>query len=477
MLFNSWIYIIFLVVTTILYWRLPIRFRVPLILVASYTFYMSWSPPFGIIYAPLIFIDSLYFYWLSRAMERWPNHKKKLLIFGVTTELALLAYFKYANFLTSSLENILKMIHCPAYHVEFSIFLPLAISFTNFVLISYLIDVYRGNEKPDPSFVKFAAYIAFFPHLIAGPIVRAKELLHQFDQQLPFKMENLTKGAHLFLSGLFLKLFVADMLAPYVSLIYGTPDLRGFDTSWVATYSFAIQIFCDFWGYTLMAQGSALTMGYTLPDNFDAPYFSINITDFWRRWHMSLSRWLKDYLYIPLGGSRGGRFNTYRNLFLTMALGGLWHGASWNFIIWGVYQGLLLSLHKFADFFKINRLVPKFVAWFITFHLVCIGWVFFRAARFEDSVQILSTMFDPASATGMLGSVNQIDIYLQRINGEIALIIVTLFLLCHWLFRRYQERFTNISLRDWALGLTYSILLILGICLKTNPQEFIYFQF
>lgn len=465
MLFNSWIYILFLAITVLLYWNLPQRFRVPLLLIASYVFYMSWSPPFGLIYGPVIFLDSLYFYGLSRAMVKWPHLKKKILIFGVTTELALLAYFKYANFLAETVEALMQGMHLPAFHAEFHVFLPLAISFTNFILISYLVDIYRGDEKPDPSFVRFATYVAFFPHLIAGPIVRAKELLHQFDSNPAFDIERFTRGIHKFLAGLTIKLFVADLLAPFVTVVYGDHSLQGFDTSWAATYAFAVQIFCDFAGYTMMAQGSALLMGYTLPENFNAPYFSKNITEFWRRWHMSLSRWLRDYLYIPLGGSRGSRFMTYRNLFLTMGLGGLWHGASWNFVIWGLYQGLLLSMHKFADYFKINRWIPQALALVITFHAVCIGWVFFRAKTFADAMHLLSTMFNPATMLGL------------SMQGKMALALIAIFFLMHWAIRALAGKINNPSAVVWAQGVAYFFLIYLGITIKTSPQEFIYFQF
>ncbi|MGE0201228.1 MAG: MBOAT family protein [Candidatus Melainabacteria bacterium] len=464
MVFSSWIYVLFLAIVVLLYWNVPQRFRVPLLLIASYVFYMTWSPPFGVIYAPVIFLDSAYFYWLSVLMEKHPERKKQILVFGVTTELCLLGFFKYSNFLLGNLDALCAALHQPVPGYEMHLFLPLAISFTNFILIAYLVDVYRGIEKPD-TFIRFSTYVAFFPHLIAGPIVRASELLHQFDSNPPWKQENFTRGVHKFLQGLAMKVFVADLVAKYVNTIYGDTSLQGFDSSWLATYAFAVQIFCDFAGYTLMAQGSALLMGYTLPENFNAPYFAQNITDFWRRWHMSLSRWLKDYLYISLGGSRCSKLMTYRNLFLTMGLGGLWHGASWNFVIWGLLHGLYLSVHKFFMAFRINRFIPTLMAWFITFHAVCLAWVFFRAQTFPAAWHMIQTMFNPATMVGI------------NTSGKMALGVIGLFFMVHAGVRFGGPKVENKWVVAGAQGVAYFILIYLGMTLKTNAQEFIYFQF
>lgn len=478
MLFSNPVYLIFLALVALVYWNLPRRFRVPLLLVASYVFYMSWSPPHGLIYGPLIFLDSLYFYWLSRAMVRWPQFKRKLLVFGVTSELALLAYFKYANFFAQTGEWILKFLHLPATHQHFDIFLPLAISFTNFVLISYLIDVYRGQEKPDRSFIRFATYVAFFPHLIAGPIVRASELLRQFDQSPRFEMSRLVQGLHRFCAGFFLKVFIADIIAVYVDLIFGHPELRAFNTAWIAVYSFSIQLFCDFFGYTLMAQGSALVLGYTLPENFNAPYFAKNMSEFWQRWHISLSRWLKDYLYIPLGGNRHGKFNTYRNLFITMGLGGLWHGASWNFVIWGLLNGIFLCVYKIGSHYKINRLIPGIAAVFITFHAVCLTRVFFRATTVQDAWHMLKTMLNPfhwQSIEAPAGTVEQGHTFM---TPETALLMVILFLGGHWLIRNVKPRLTDSLWREAGIAAAYGVFLYFLFTVGgSSSQQFIYFQF
>jgi len=464
-LFHSWVYIFFLITTVLLYWNLPARFRIPLILLASYVFYMSWSPPFGLIYGPLIFLDTLYFYALSKAMVRWPEFKKPILIFGITTELMILAYFKYANFLLDTLNNFLGMMHSPQLDIHLTLFLPLAISFTNFILISYLVDVYRGKETPDPSFTRFAAYVVFFPHLIAGPIVRASELLHQFDQKPKFSIDQTVQGIHKFMFGLGLKLLVADVIAVYVNPAFAEPGVQTFVSSWIAAYGFSVQIFSDFLSYTLMAQGSALLMGFTLPDNFNSPYLAKNITDFWRRWHMSLSRWLRDYLYIPLGGSHCSRWKAYRNLFMTMGLGGLWHGANWTFVVWGLYHGLLLSLHKLAVYTRINRFVPSILAVFLTFNLVTLGWVVFRAKNFTDAATLLHTMFSP----NLKFTFTEEFAYALMVMMMFAAIQFSL-----WLLPRYQLRPAyNIVLQSAG----YFVLFYMLITTYKTTSEFIYFQF
>jgi len=411
-------------------------------------------------------------------MVRWPQFKKPLLIFGITTELCLLGYFKYANFFAQTGESLLRFCHVPIHPVHFDIFLPLAISFTNFVLISYLIDVYRGTEKPDPSFIRFATYVAFFPHLIAGPIVRASELLHQFDHHPRFETERLAQGIHRFCIGFFLKIFVADLLAVYVDMIFGQPHLQAFNTAWIAVYSFSIQLFCDFFGYTLMAQGSALMLGYTLPENFNAPYFAKNMSEFWQRWHISLSRWLRDYLYIPLGGNRQSRFNTYRNLFITMGLGGLWHGASWNFVIWGLLNGLFLCVFKTGRHFKINRFIPTWAAMLLTFHAVCLTRVFFRSKTFTDAWHLLTVMCNPFHWQTIIEPLGSVEAENNFLSPESALLIVIAFLAVHALIRHFLPRLSQPILREASIAAAYCIFLYFLFTLGgQSSQQFIYFQF
>lgn len=482
MLFNSPQYLIFLIAVVALYWRLPAGWRVPLLLLGSYVFYMSWAPPHGLMYGPLILLDSLLVYAIALAMQRWPGQRKAWLALGVTLTLGLLVYFKYANFFAETAQAVLIALNVPvaadAVGARFDIFLPLAISFTTFVLISYLVDVYRGQEQAERSFVRFAAYVAFFPHLIAGPIVRAGELLRQFDTAPRFQVEQFAQGIHRFCTGFFLKVFVADLIAVYVDTVFGNPDLQGFNTSWVAVYAFSIQLFCDFFGYTLMAQGSALLMGYVLPDNFNAPYFAKNMSDFWRRWHISLSRWLKDYLYIPLGGNRQGRFNTYRNLFITMGLGGLWHGASWNFVLWGLLNAVFLCVYKTGQALKINAFIPTLAAIVITFHAVCLTRVFFRAATFEDAMHMLSAMVNPTHMVTLGEQAGSVEQGITHMSTETALLIVLVFLSAHAAIRYIQPRLSQPVFREAIMTAAYCVFFYCLFTLGgTSSQQFIYFQF
>ena len=480
MIFSSLPYIFFLLMVVLLYWKVAGRFRVPLLLVASYVFYMAWNPPMGLLYGPMIFADSAWVYALSRLMERWPAQKKELLWIGVGSQLGLLGYFKYAQFFAESATELLKTLHLPTAPLHFEIVLPLAISFTTFILIGYLIDVYRGQETPYRSFVRFATYIAFFPHLIAGPIVRASELLRQFDTLPEFRWENVARGVHRFCNGFFLKVFIADVIAVYVDMIYGNPSLQAFNTGWVATYAFSIQMFCDFFGYTLMAQGSALMLGYTLPDNFDAPYFAKNMSEFWRRWHMSLSRWLKDYLYIPLGGSRGTKLQTYRNLFITMGLGGLWHGANWTFVAWGLFQGAMLCLQKWAQSLGITRYIPTLAAIVITFHGVCLGRVLFRSHSLTEAFHMYQAMLNPLVWKHVGIAEQTVEGGLSFMSTETALLMVLLFLAGHAAIRTFRPEMLRVRplFRDAAVGLAYATFLYCLCTLGgTSSQQFIYFEF
>jgi alginate O-acetyltransferase complex protein AlgI len=478
MLFNSPIYLLFLALTVGLYWLMPHRLRVLLLLIASLVFYMSWSPPHGLIYGPMLLLDTACVYGLSLAMIRYRAQQKALLAVGVTAQLLLLGVFKYANFASDFWASLLQLAHpAAAAPVHFNIFLPLAISFTTFVLISYLIDVYRGKETPDPSFIRFAAYVFFFPHLIAGPIVRASELLRQCDNPPPFNTSRFADGIHRFCTGFFLKVFIADLIAPYADLIFSHPQYQGFNTAWTAVYAFSIQLFCDFFGYTLMAQGSAQLMGFTLPENFNAPYFAKNMSEYWSRWHMTLSRWLRDYLYIPLGGNRQGRFNTYRNLFITMGLGGLWHGANWTFVAWGLLNGIFLCAQKVAQRWGITRFVPAWLALLLTWHAVCLTRVFFRAENFSIAWTMLKAMANPLHWVRLPIAEGSVEQSAVTSTGT-TLVLILLFLGGHALVRYLRPRVQQPFFREAGIAVAYGIFLY---CLCTlggqAGQQFIYFQF
>ncbi len=397
MLFNSFGYLIFLPTVVLLFWACPHRFRVPLLLVASYIFYMTWKPVYGL----LIFGLTVLNYLFGLVIARTEAHRRLWLGITVAANLTILGVFKYAYFTRDVLDQGLSLFgkHCP--QLPLQIILPLGISFFVFEFIHYATEVYRGGE-PVRSFPAFALFASFFPTQIAGPIKRYQDFIPQLSLVKRFDLKAFDEGVNLILFGLFKKVLFADNLAVVVQTSFQHPELLSSVDMWLAVYAFAFQIYFDFSGYTDIARGSALLLGFKVPPNFNLPYLASSIGDFWHRWHMSLSTWLRDYLYIPLGGSRGSRLSTYRNLFLTMLLGGLWHGAAMHFLVWGAFHGVLLVLHRAW------RRLAGGMAWLkgalesrlfhlfsvaLTFHAVCLGWVFFRAETFASALAILGKLF------------------------------------------------------------------------------------
>ena len=396
MLFNTAQFFVFFVVVVVLFYQLPRgAARKYLLLVASYVFYGTWNWKF----LPLLGIITLLDYFCALGVERLtePRKRKAFLIVSVGANLGFLGFFKYYNFLAS---NIAQSIGLPPESWTAAIVLPIGISFHTFQSISYVVDIYRGQQKAIRNLGDYALFIAFFPQLVAGPIVRAGEFFEDFYTWRKPDVDEILRGVLWMLLGLTKKMALADQFSQiadeYFSHMGAHPGALG---AWSGVFSFAMQIFFDFSGYTDMAIGMALLLGFHFPVNFRRPYLAFSITDFWHRWHISLSRWLRDYLYIPLGGNRGGEFKTYRNLMLTMLLGGLWHGASWNFMIWGGYHGGLLALERAAGrkkFLNTPGPVVYVLRAILTFVLVCVGWVFFRAQTFTDSITVLRAMFSTA---------------------------------------------------------------------------------
>jgi alginate O-acetyltransferase complex protein AlgI len=386
----------FFVVVFVLSWALmphPSAWR-PFILAASYFFYgwIDWR------WVLLLMASSVVNTVAAQVIARTPSAvtRKRALIAAVAFDLGLLAVFKYLSFFVSETDNALDSIGLGSSIPLVQIVLPIGISFFTFQAISYVVDVYRG-ETPAASIVDVAILQAFFPHLVAGPIVRANELLPQL--RIPRDPRAVLAGPAIFMivGGLLKKTVIADELARrVVDPVYSEPAAHSGAEITLAFYAFAAQIYCDFSGYTDLAIGLALLLGYQLPQNFNRPYLALSLQDFWRRWHMTLSRWLRDYLYIPLGGSRKGRLKTYRNVMITMLLGGLWHGASWTFVLWGGIHGAGLSAERWGRERYGGLRVPGWVAWFVTFNFVCIAWVFFRAPD-------LATAFDVLGGLGLSG--------------------------------------------------------------------------
>ena len=358
----------------------------PFILAASYFFYgwVDWR------WVLLLIASSVVNTFASQVIARSPSAatRKRALIGAVVFDLGLLCVFKYLGFFVTQVDDGLDSIGLGSPLVV-QIVLPIGISFFTFQAISYVVDVYRG-ETPAAPLIDVAILQAFFPHIVAGPIVRANELLPQLRTPRDPRVVLAGPGIFMIVGGLLKKTVIADELARrIVDPVYSDPGAHSGAEVLLAFYGFAAQIYCDFSGYTDMAIGLALLLGYQLPQNFNRPYLALSLRDFWRRWHMTLSRWLRDYLYIPLGGSRKGRAKTYRNLMITMLLGGLWHGASWTFALWGGIHGTALSAERFArERFPGFRL-PVWVAWLVTFHVVCVAWVFFRAPDLHTAFGVL----------------------------------------------------------------------------------------
>lgn len=393
MLFNSLEFLLFFPLVTLLFYAIPhSSFRIPFLLAASYLFYMWWRPAYILLILASTGIDYCAGLWLPKMSN--PRRKKILFVTSIVGNLGLLGVFKYFNFSVHTLNALMNWAGLPPLAAHADWVLPVGISFYTFQSMSYTIDVYRGQIEPERNPIRFALYVAYFPQLVAGPIERGNHLLPQLKKPQPPTSARFQEGLLLIIWGLYKKMVIADGLARLVDPVYARPEAYGGPAYFIATYAFAFQILTDFSGYTDIARGTAMILGIDLMENFEKPYFAVSIQDFWRRWHISLSSWLKDYLYISLGGNRKGTAKTYRNLLLTMALGGLWHGASWNFVIWGLFHGALLAIERAMRAPRASRDCEstgwrRLLRQIATFHLVCVGWVFFRAADLKTAIHIL----------------------------------------------------------------------------------------
>ncbi len=468
MLFNSIEFVLFFLAISVLFFSFKPKYRWILLLIASYFFYMYWKWEYII----LIIFSTLIDYYCGIKMSQREDKKERLpyLLLSLISNLGLLFIFKYLDFFTFSINGIMGTSIPSA-----DLLLPMGISFYTFQTISYSIDIYKGNIQCERHFGKFALYVSFFPQLVAGPIERASHLIPQLKQNKnTLKYYNVISGLMQVIIGFFKKVVIADLMAIYVQSIYGNYELYTGFTLIFATYLFAIQIYCDFSGYTDIAIGCSRILGYDLMENFQQPYFSKSITEFWRRWHISLSTWLRDYLYIPLGGNRFGKILTYRNLILTMLLGGVWHGSSWNFIIWGLLHGLYLAIEKltkFPDFIERKSKFIKFISSIAMFHLVCFSWVFFRSETLEKAIGIINRIFT-------------LDYFFNlqiKDTGVFASILVTtafFILLEVFVFRKLLLRNSEYSpnIYKWVSlkALLCLLIVLFGI---SEGSQFIYFQF
>jgi alginate O-acetyltransferase complex protein AlgI len=399
-LFPTPTFALFLLVVLPLSWGLMARQPVwrPFMLVASYVFYAWWDWKFVFLLASSTIANHVLAVAIHR--EERPRLRRGYLFTAIAFDLGLLGYFKYAGFFVSSAENFLANLGISAGSSVVHVALPVGISFYTFMAISYVVDTYRRELEP-ASFPRFAVFLSLFPHLVAGPIVRASELLPQLERPRDSRRVDTTRAYYLILTGLFLKVVIANHLATHiVDDVFAAPNDHSSLETLLGVYGYAVQIFADFCGYTNIAIGVALLLGFEFPQNFAAPYTAVSLQDFWRRWHMTLSRWLRDYLYFPLGGNRKGKLLTYRNLLLTMLLGGLWHGAAWTFVAWGGIHGVGLAIGRlrrdvrqaFGRPDPPDTALRRLVARVVTFHIVCFGWIFFRADSFGRAWDVITQL-------------------------------------------------------------------------------------
>ncbi|HLO59608.1 MAG TPA: MBOAT family O-acyltransferase [Bacteroidales bacterium] len=476
MLFNSINFILFFIVVTTLYFVITHKYRWFLLLAASCYFYMAFIPVYILILGFTIVIDYFAGIWLEKTKGK---NKKYFLVASLIANIGVLAVFKYYNFLNDNLSVFLNSI---GYHnriPHLGIILPIGLSFHTFQAMSYTIEVYRGHQKAERNFGIYALYVMFYPQLVAGPIERPQNLLHQFYEKHEFEYTRVVEGLRSMLWGFFMKLVVADRLAIYVNAVYNNAEQHSGITLLVATVFFAFQIYCDFAGYSNIAIGAAQVMGFKLMTNFNRPYFSQSISEFWKRWHISLSTWFRDYLYISLGGNRVSIPRWYFNLFFVFLVSGLWHGANWTFVIWGGLNGLYLifaevtgtfrqkfnarmGLEKFPYFRQITSMV-------ITFALTCFAWIFFRASSFDQALLIIKkiALFKGPFFIGTL------SYFIYSVFGIVFLVLIEM-------KKEYLKEkllfFHNENM--WVRKVSYSLIILLILLIGVfDGGQFIYFQF
>lgn len=514
MLFNSLQFAIFFPLVTTAYFLLPFKYRWSLLLAASCWFYMAFVPAYILILALTIVVDYFAGLWIEGAT----GHRRKLyLVMSIVANVGILAVFKYYPFIAENLELLFAKLGHPydlpplddfytgaargitavlrpfGIHWEsppVHLLLPIGLSFHTFQAMSYTIEVYRGHQAAERHFGIYALYVMFYPQLVAGPIERPQNLLHQFHEYHQFDYDRFVTGLQLMLWGFFKKMVIADRLGLIAGRVFDTPgEYHGLQTL-VGMYCFAFQIFCDFSGYSDIAIGAARVMGFNLMQNFRRPYHGATIVDFWRRWHISLSTWFRDYVYVPLGGNRGPRWQWYRNTLIVFALSGLWHGAAWTYVVWGLMHGLavvffLASSRYYGALWEgIGKVIP-FAAWLrkyfgiiVTFHFVLITWVYFRARSMADAQTILTNLFQ---AEGWRESLRGLASPYELLVGAAAVLALEL---AHAVEARntartgFEHPIVWIPERTWIRwGITYALITTIVLFGEFRDQEFIYFQF
>lgn len=486
MLFNSLQFLIFFPIVIILYYLLKHRYRWLLLLVASCVFYAAFIPSYLLILFAVILID----YFAAQGIERSTGRRRKLfLLISIVATCTLLFFFKYFNFVSVNIGRLATLLHWNYTPTILKLILPIGLSFHTFQSLSYVIEVYRGHQKAERNLGIYSVYVMFFPQLVAGPIERPQNLLHQFHEPHHFNNTDVKEGLRLMLLGYFKKMVIADNLAPYVDQVYAHPAGHTGNMTLIAVYFFAIQIYCDFSGYSDIAIGAARVMGIKLMTNFNLPYFSKSVTEFWRRWHISLSTWFRDYIYIPLGGNRVSRGRMFYNLFLVFILSALWHGAGWTFVAWGMLHWLFLVTGIFiATYFTLPHSsgllyrIRQFLSILITFHLVAFAWIFFRASSMHNALAVIRNIsFRPVTFLHDLQTLAA-GVHAQSAERPPVLFLGLSLLLFFLIEYFLGDRKLSQGLNKWPLLIRWTayytvIFWILLFGVYDVTPNFIYFQF
>lgn len=467
MLFNSLHFLFFFPIVCVIYFILPsLRTRNLFLLLASYYFYMNWEP----VYALLLFTSTIITYLAALGIGHCSERRgKRLYLVGsLVLNLGILFLFKYYNFMAENISDLLVRLGISAQMPEFTLLLPVGISFYIFQALGYSIDVYRGNTPVEKNFFTYALFVSFFPQLVAGPIERSTNLLPQFKQKHYFSYENVMSGIRLMLWGYFLKLVLADRCALYVDPIFNNVSYHNGGSFLLASLFFPFQIYGDFAGYSLTAIGAAKVMGFNLKENFRRPYFATTVTDFWRRWHISLSTWFRDYVYIPMGGNRVSSARCYKNILITFIVSGIWHGANWTFIIWGAIHGILQCIEKLLGWNKKQwKIHGKVIHWALTFCIVCLAWIFFRANTISDAFTVIKGIF------------TNLDIPYMRVADFLAIALALTIVFIKEIIDEHDLKIRISESPVWIVRHMYIVGMIAFIILLgvLNGDQFIYFQF
>lgn len=468
MLFNSIYFLLFLPSVVILYYFIPHKYRWILLFVASSFFYMFFYPPYILILYAIVLIDYLCGLWIEKSKNKW---RFIAVLTSILANLTLLSYFKYYNFFIDMLDEFALVIHKQNPFQHLSILLPIGLSFHTFQSLSYTIEVFRKKQKAEKHIGYFANYVLFFPQMVAGPIERYNRLGEQLHLKQKLTYENITNGLRLVLYGLFVKMCIADNFAPLVNCVYENPQSYFSSSVWISMFAFSIQIYADFYGYSTIAIGAARMLGINLMDNFNQPYFATGIQNFWKRWHISLSTWFRDYVFISMGGSKVGNYRWVFNILVLFAVSGFWHGANYTFIIWGLLHGFAYLFDRFLQSYcKINfnkNLFSKFISASFTFLLVTIVWVFFRSETFEKALMILNQCLHYTVNTS-----KTIEVGFNTLIPFLVFLIIEVLIFN----KRFDHWISNMnSFLRWFCYFVLCIFIMLFSSIETFP--FIYFQF